>query len=98
MAFPLEVAGVTAVLGVACGLIFVAWNQVGFMTASPRLPEQVRVTVTGVWLLGNARRLHHPQAWFRALCRAGGRHRHMGLGSLWASETLYSGHCTGHRC
>ena len=43
-----------AVLGVACGLIFVAWNQVGYAgyEAFKAILPGLNGLVTGVWLLG----------------------------------------------
>ena len=52
-----------AVLGVACGLIFAVWNQVGnaALEGLKAIAPGLGGLVTGIWLAGrHARRLHHP--------------------------------------
>ena len=87
-----------AVLGVACGLIFVAWNQVdyaGYEAFKAILPG-LNGLVTGVWLLGGTLGgyvIRKPgAALFVELLAATVS---MGLGSQWAVETLYSGLAQG---
>ena len=87
-----------AVLGVACGLIFVVWNQVGgagyevLKAVAPGLGG----LVTGVWLLGGTLGgyvIRKPgAALFVELLAATVS---MGLGSQWAIATLYSGLAQG---
>lgn len=87
-----------AVLGVACGLIFVAWNQVGYAggeflkTIGPGLGG----LVAGVWLLGGTLGgyvIRKPgAALFVELMAATVS---MALGSQWAVETIYSGLAQG---
>ena len=87
-----------AVLGVACGLIFVAWNQVGFAgyEALKAIAPGLGGLVTGVWLLGGTLGgyiIRKPgSALFVELVAATVS---MGLGSQWAVETLYSGLAQG---
>lgn len=87
-----------AVLGVACGLIFVAWNQVGYAgyevlkTIAPGLGG----LVAGVWLLGGTLGgyvIRKPGAAFFVEVLAATVS--MGLGSQWAISTLYSGLAQG---
>lgn len=87
-----------AVLGVACGLIFVAWNPVGgaaFDVFGKFLPG-LGGLVTGIWLLGGTLGgyvIRKPgAALFVELLAATVS---MGLGSQWAVETLYSGLAQG---
>jgi len=87
-----------AVLGVACGLIFVAWNPVGgaaFDVFGKFLPG-LSGLVTGVWLLGGTLGgyvIRKPgAALFVELLAATVS---MGLGSQWAIATLYSGLAQG---
>ena len=82
-----------AVLGVACGLIFVAWNQVGYAgyEALKAIAPGLGGLVTGVWLLGGTLGgyiIRKPgSALFVELVAATVS---MGLGSQWAVETLFS--------
>lgn len=87
-----------AVLGIACGLIFFAWNQVGYAgyeilkAVAPGLGG----LVTGVWLLGGTLGgyvIRKPGAAFFVELMAAAVS--MGLGSQWAVETLYSGLAQG---
>ena len=84
-----------AVLGVACGLIFVAWNQVGY-AGYEVLKAVAPGLVTGVWLLGGTLGgyvIRKPgAALFVELLAATVS---MGLGSQWAISTLYSGLAQG---
>ena len=87
-----------AVLGVACGLIFVAWNPVGgaaFDVFGKFLPG-LSGLVTGIWLLGGTLGgyvIRKPgAALFVELLAATVS---MGLGSQWAIATLYSGLAQG---
>ena len=87
-----------AVLGVACGLIFVAWNPVGgaaFDVLGKFLPG-LGGLATGIWLLGGTLGgyvIRKPgAALFVELMAATVS---MGLGSQWAVETLYSGLAQG---
>ena len=87
-----------AVLGVACGLIFVAWNPVGgaaFDVFGKFLPG-LSGLVTGVWLLGGTLGGYVTRkpgaALFVELLAATVS---MGLGSQWAIATLYSGLAQG---
>ena len=87
-----------AVLGVACGLIFAVWNQVGgagyeFLKV---IVPGLGGLVTGIWLLGGTLGgyvIRKPgAALFVELLAATVS---MGLGSQWAVETLYSGVAQG---
>ena len=87
-----------AVLGVACGLIFVAWNPVGgaaFDVFGKFLPG-LSGLVTGIWLLGGTLGgyvIRKPgAALFVELMAATVS---MALGSQWAVETIYSGLAQG---
>ena len=87
-----------AVLGVACGLIFVAWNPVGgaaFDVFGKFLPG-LSGLVTGIWLLGGTLGgyvIRKPgAALFVELLAATVS---MGLGSQWAIGALYSGIAQG---
>ena len=81
-----------AVLGVACGLIFVAWNQVGFAgyEALKAIAPGLGGLVTGVWPLGGTLGgyiIRKPgSALFVELVAATVS---MGRGSQWAVEPLY---------
>ena len=83
-----------AVLGVACGLIFVVWNQVGgaayevLKAVAPGLGG----LATGVWLLGGYVIRKPGAAFFVELMAATVS---MALGSQWAVETIYSGIAQG---
>ena len=87
-----------AVLGVACGLIFVAWNQVGYAgyEALKAILPGLGGLVTGVWLLGGTLGgyvIRKPgAALFVELLAATVS---MALGSQWAIATLYSGLAQG---
>ena len=87
-----------AVLGVACGLIFVAWNPVGgaaFDVFGKFLPG-LSGLVTGVWLLGGTLGgyvIRKPGAAFFVELMAATVS--MALGSQWAVETIYSGLAQG---
>ena len=80
-----------AVLGVACGLIFVAWNQVGYAgyEVLKAVAPGLGGLVTGVWLLGGTLGgyvIRKPgAALFVELMAATVS---MGLGSQWAIATL----------
>ena len=87
-----------AVLGVACGLIFAAWNPVGgaaFDVFGKFLPG-LGGLVTGIWLLGGTLGgyvIRKPgAALFVELLAATVS---MALGSQWAVETIYSGLAQG---
>lgn len=87
-----------AVLGVACGLIFVAWNQVGYAgyEALKAILPGLGGLVTGIWLLGGTLGgyvIRKPgAALFVELLAATVS---MALGSQWAIATLYSGLAQG---
>ena len=87
-----------AVLGVACGLIFVVWNQVGGASYEflKTIGPGVGGLVTGVWLLGGTLGgyvIRKPgAALFVELMAATVS---MALGSQWAVETIYSGLAQG---
>ena len=87
-----------AVLGVACGLIFVAWNQVGYAgyEALKAILPGLGGLVTGIWLLGGTLGgyvIRKPgAALFVELLAATVS---MGLGSQWAIGALYSGIAQG---
>ena len=87
-----------AVLGVACGLIFVVWNQVGGASYEflKTIGPGVGGLVTGVWLLGGTLGgyvIRKPgAALFVELLAATVS---MGLGSQWAIGALYSGIAQG---
>ena len=87
-----------AVLGVACGLIFVIWNQVGgaayevLKAVAPGLGG----LATGIWLLGGTLGgyvIRKPGAAFFVELMAATVS--MALGSQWAVETIYSGLAQG---
>ena len=87
-----------AVLGVACGLIFVAWNPVGgaaFDVLGKVLPG-LGGLAAGIWLLGGTLGgyvIRKPgAALFVELVAATVS---MALGSQWAIATLYSGFAQG---
>ncbi len=87
-----------AILGVACGLIFVAWNQVGYAgyEALKAILPGLGGLVTGIWLLGGTLGgyvIRKPgAALFVELLAATVS---MGLGSQWAIGALYSGMAQG---
>ena len=87
-----------AILGVACGLIFVAWNQVGYAgyEALKAILPGLGGLVTGIWLLGGTLGgyvIRKPgAALFVELLAATVS---MGLGSQWAIGALYSGLAQG---
>ena len=87
-----------AVLGVACGLIFVVWNQVGnaALEALKAITPGLDGLATGVWLLGGTLGgyvIRKPgAALFVELLAATVS---MGLGSQWAIGALYSGIAQG---
>ena len=87
-----------AVLGVACGLIFVAWNQVGYAgyEVLKAIAPGMGGLVTGVWLLGGTLGgyvIRKPGAAFFVEVLAAVVS--MGLGSQWAVAALYSGLAQG---
>ena len=87
-----------AVLGVACGLIFVVWNQVGGASYEflKTIGPGVGGLVTGVWLLGGTLGgyvIRKPGAAFFVELMAATVS--MALGSQWAVETIYSGLAQG---
>jgi len=80
-----------AVLGVACGLIFVVWNQVGGASYEflKTIGPGVGGLVTGVWLLGGTLGgyvIRKPGAAFFVELMAATVS--MALGSQWAVETI----------
>ena len=87
-----------AVLGVACGLIFVAWNPVGgaaFDVLGKVLPG-LGGLAAGIWLLGGTLGgyvIRKPGAAFFVELLAATVS--MALGSQWAVATLYSGLAQG---
>ena len=87
-----------AVLGVACGLIFVAWNPVGgaaFDVLGKVLPG-LSGLATGIWLLGGTLGgyvIRKPGAALFVEVLAASVS--MALGSQWAVETIYSGLAQG---
>ena len=87
-----------AVLGVACGLIFVAWNPVGgaaFDVLGKVLPG-LGGLAAGIWLLGGTLGgyvIRKPGAAFFVELMAATVS--MALGSQWAIATLYSGLAQG---
>ncbi len=87
-----------AVLGVACGLIFAVWNQVGnaALEGLKAITPGLDGLATGIWLLGGTLGgyvIRKPgAALFVELVAATVS---MGLGSQWAVETLYSGLAQG---
>ena len=87
-----------AVLGVACGLIFAAWNPVGgaaFDVFGKFLPG-LGGLVTGIWLLGGTLGgyvIRKPGAALFVEVLAATVS--MALGSQWAVETIYSGIAQG---
>ena len=87
-----------AVLGVACGLVFVVWNQVGnaALEGLKAITPGLDGLATGVWLLGGTLGgyiIRKPgAALFVELMAATVS---MALGSQWAVETIYSGLAQG---
>ncbi len=87
-----------AVLGVACGLIFAAWNSVGnaALEGLKAITPGLDGLATGVWLLGGTLGgyvIRKPgAALFVELMAATVS---MALGSQWAVETIYSGLAQG---
>ena len=87
-----------AVLGVACGLIFAVWNQVGnaALEGLKAITPGLDGLATGVWLLGGTLGgyvIRKPgAALFVELMAATVS---MALGSQWAVETIYSGLAQG---
>ena len=87
-----------AVLGVACGLVFAVWNQVGnaALEGLKAITPGLDGLATGIWLLGGTLGgyvIRKPgAALFVELVAATVS---MGLGSQWAVETLYSGLAQG---
>ena len=87
-----------AVLGVACGLIFVVWNQVGnaVLEALKAITPGLDGLATGVWLLGGTLGgyvIRKPGAALFVEVMAATVS--MALGSQWAVETIYSGLAQG---
>ena len=87
-----------AVLGVACGLIFVVWNQVGnaALEALKAITPGLDGLATGVWLLGGTLGgyvIRKPGAAFFVELMAATVST--ALGSQWAVETIYSGLAQG---
>lgn len=89
---------VAAVLGVACGLIFVVWNSIGYAwwTAMAAITPGLAGIATGVWLLGGVLGglvIRKPgAALFVELLAAVVSTL---LGSQWSIETVYSGLAQG---
>ena len=87
-----------AVLGVACGLIFAVWNQVGnaALEGLKAITPGLDGLATGIWLLGGTLGgyvIRKPgAALFVELMAATVS---MALGSQWAVETIYSGLAQG---
>ena len=87
-----------AVLGVACGLVFVVWNQVGnaALEGLKAITPGLDGLATGVWLLGGTLGgyvIRKPgAAIFVELMAATVS---MALGSQWAVETIYAGIAQG---
>ena len=87
-----------AVLGVACGLIFAVWNQVGnaALEGLKAITPGLDGLATGIWLLGGTLGgyvIRKPgAALFVELLAATVS---MGLGSQWAIGALYSGIAQG---
>ena len=87
-----------AVLGVACGLVFVVWNQVGnaALEGLKAITPGLDGLATGVWLLGGTLGGYGIRkaraAIFVELMAATVS---MALGSQWAVETIYSGLAQG---
>lgn len=87
-----------AVLGVACGLVFVVWNQVGnaALEGLKAITPGLDGLATGIWLLGGTLGgyvIRKPgAAIFVELMAATVS---MALGSQWAVETIYSGLAQG---
>ena len=87
-----------AILGVACGLIFAAWNPVGgaaFDVLGKVLPG-LSGLATGIWLLGGTLGgyvIRKPGAALFVEVLAASVS--MALGSQWAVETIYSGLAQG---
>ena len=87
-----------AVLGVACGLIFVAWNPVGGAGYEilKAIAPGLNGLATGIWLLGGTLGgyvIRKPGAAFFVELLAATVS--MGLGSQWAIGALYSGIAQG---
>lgn len=89
---------VAAILGVACGFIFLVWNLLGgaWFEAINALTPGLGGLVTGVWLIGGvigALVIRKPGAAIfvetLAACMS------MVLGSQWGVETIYSGLAQG---
>ncbi|KAB1656877.1 hypothetical protein F8O01_09545 [Pseudoclavibacter chungangensis] len=87
-----------AVVGVACGLIFVAWNTVGYawFLAADAVTPGLGGTATGIWLLGGVLGgliIRKPGAalFVEVLAAVVS----MLLGSQWSIETVYSGLAQG---
>ena len=87
-----------AVLGVACGLIFAVWNQVGSaaLEGLKAITPGLDGLATGIWLLGGTLGgyvIRKPGAAFFVELMAATVS--MALGSQWAVETIYSGLAQG---
>ena len=87
-----------AILGVACGLIFVAWNPVGGAGYEilKAIAPGLNGLATGIWLLGGTLGgyvIRKPGAAFFVELLAATVS--MGLGSQWAIGALYSGIAQG---
>ncbi|WP_425310734.1 ECF transporter S component [Ammonicoccus fulvus] len=89
---------VAAVLGVACGLIFVAWNSVGYagFTAMDALTPGLGGLFAGVWFLAGplgALIIRKPGAALMVELLAG--FVSMGVGNQWGWTTMYSAFAQG---
>lgn len=87
-----------AVLGVACGIIFVIWNQLGYAAfgALNALTPGIGGLVSGVWFMGGplgALIIRRPGA--AIFVEVVASFVSMGIGSQWGIETILSGFLQG---